>query len=180
MSTDRETDLQTLKDFLEEGELVQEVRIALDRCLQAMLEDAEQFPYDDARVIVQAEQERYRQAIIAVKSLADVKPKNDEFVATLRKLYKVRPDAFTPEDVRWLKRLPQLVREIRVKVEAKKGGIGTRGGRKKRRRDQCWRCETPVDSKWHEICDKCRPSNPELTGWIKCPVCGACGCEYPV
>jgi hypothetical protein len=38
------------------------------------------------------------------------------------------------------------------------------------RASHCYRCKTPVDSRWHKICFICR--------WIECPQCGACGCGY--
>jgi len=34
----------------------------------------------------------------------------------------------------------------------------------------CWNCKKPLDNESYSECDSC--------GWITCPSCGACGCNY--
>ena len=36
----------------------------------------------------------------------------------------------------------------------------------------CYRCKTPIDSNSNVVCPEC--------GWLKCHVCGACGCKDKV
>ena len=38
----------------------------------------------------------------------------------------------------------------------------------------CWRCETPLDQRFTEICPDCSTKASRV---LVCPVCRACGCQ---
>ncbi len=40
--------------------------------------------------------------------------------------------------------------------------------------EHCWRCETPVDERFTDICPTC---DSKAYHWRICPVCKACGCQ---
>jgi hypothetical protein len=40
--------------------------------------------------------------------------------------------------------------------------------------DHCWRCETPVDERFTDVCPTC---DSKAYHWRTCPVCRACGCQ---
>ena len=42
---------------------------------------------------------------------------------------------------------------------------------KKHRRTHCFSCKSPLDNAVDKECPTC--------GWVACPHCGACGCDYP-
>ena len=127
-----------------------------------------------SRTAIEKETERLRQIVVAARSDATVEPKAVECLQTLNKLYEKDKEAFTAEDVRWLNVLRGFLAQ-RMTAHGPKTPHTKKARRKGDTLDHCWRCETPVDERFTEICPECS----EVKGyqWRKCPVCAACGCQ---
>jgi hypothetical protein len=81
----------------------------------------------------------------------------------------------TYEEVKRIENEAVRTNVLRVYQEQKRRSGGrfrlmTPKGARYSRVATCWNCQTCLDTEQHELCQKC--------GWIKCPVCGACGCGY--
>ena len=176
MVAEYEGKLEILRSFYQTSEATPEVHHALDALKDVLIHCPNRFTSEEARDIIQAEMERYRLLSIQSVSSPELEKRADECIASLRTLYPPLRHVFTLEDVRWLKALPGLIAERKRKIAEQKAWKRPNG--KQRRHNECYRCGTPVDSSWHEICPLCKPSNPDMTGWMICPTCSACGCQY--
>lgn len=123
---------------------------------------------------VHEETERLRQLVIEARSSPAVAEKAEEVVERLNQLYTKNPQAFTPEDIRF-------VNVLRGSLSVRLAAHGPKAGpfaKKAKRRgdvlDHCWRCETLVDERFTEICKTC---DSKEYHWRVCPVCRACGCQ---
>lgn len=117
--------------------------------------------------------EELRQYVIASRSNASVGPKAEACLAKLNELYEKNPKAFSKEDVRWVNVLRGTL-SVRLAAHGPKGTYAKKAKRKGDQLDHCWRCETPVDERFTEICPAC---DSKEYHWRVCPVCKACGCQ---
>ena len=117
--------------------------------------------------------ERFRQIVIASRSNAELGSDADECMARLNELFAEDPTQFTAEDVRWVNVLRGTLAK-RMVAHAPKKTYTPKAKRKGDKLDHCWRCETPVDERWEEICPTC---DSKAYHWRTCPVCQACGCQ---
>lgn len=126
-----------------------------------------------AVIAIEDEVERFRQIVIAARSTPSVGPQAEECLGRLNALYRRDPGLFSPEDVRWLNVLRGYLGQ-RLAAH-RPGGKHTRlAKRKGDALDHCWRCETPVDERFTELCPDC---DSKAYHWRVCPVCRACGCQ---
>ncbi len=122
---------------------------------------------------VAEETERFRQLVIASRNNPEVGPEAEASAARLNDLYAQAPDLFPASEVR-------LINGIRGILGKRLAGPGTgevHAKLKKRKGDtldHCWRCETPVDARFTQICADC---DSKEYHWRVCPVCRACGCQ---
>jgi hypothetical protein len=117
--------------------------------------------------------ESLRQLVIASRNTPTVGPKAEEHLARLNELYEKNPKAFSKEDVRWVNVLRGYL-SVRLASHGPKAVHARKAKRKGDRLDHCWRCETPVDERFTEICPDC---DTKEYHWRVCPVCKACGCQ---
>ncbi len=125
------------------------------------------------KTAIEEETETLRQFVIAARDSATVRAPAAASLAKLNTMYVKHPDLFTIEDVRWLHVLQGT---LGVRLESHEaGGPYTRiAKRRGDRLDHCWRCETPVDERFTEICPTC---DSKAYHWRICPICHACGCQ---
>ncbi len=122
---------------------------------------------------VQGEIETFRQLVIAAKTDPGVGPDAVASAERLNAMYAADKDQFTPEDVRWLN-------VLRGYLGARLEGLKPKEARTKKAKrkgdqlDHCWRCLTPVDERFAEMCPTC---SSKAYQWRACPVCQACGCQ---
>jgi hypothetical protein len=122
---------------------------------------------------IEDETEKLRQYVISSRDNPAVEADAEACVARLNDLYKKSPDLFTEEDRRFLN---VLRGRLGARLEALKGGgpyapIPKPKGVKL---DHCWRCETPLDERFTEVCPDCSTKTAKA---LVCPVCKACGCQ---
>jgi hypothetical protein len=117
--------------------------------------------------------ESLRQLVIASRNTPTVGPKAEEHLARLNELYEKNPKAFSKEDVRWVNVLRGYL-SVRLASHGPKAVHARKAKRKGDQLDHCWRCETPVDERFTEICPDC---DTKEYHWRVCPVCKACGCQ---
>jgi hypothetical protein len=122
---------------------------------------------------IEDETEALRLLVIAARRTPDVEKEAEACLGRLSALYKKNPDLFTPEDVRWVNVLRGT---LGVRLDAHRaGGPYARIAKPKGvRLDHCWRCETPLDERFTEVCPDC--STKAKRSFV-CPVCRACGCQ---
>jgi hypothetical protein len=121
-----------------------------------------------------AEAETFRELVIASRSDPSVRPEAEACIGRLNALYRVDPSVFTLEDRRWVNVLRGL---LGVRLAHHSGGSLQFAQKAKRKGDKlnhCWRCETPVDERFVDICPTC---DSKEYHWRTCPVCSACGCQ---
>jgi len=126
-----------------------------------------------ARVVVAEETEKLRQLVIASRNSADVGPQAEKCLERLQALYRQDPEQFTAEDIRWVNVLRGNL-AARLAAHQPAGKHTKAAKRKGDTLDHCWRCETPVDERFTEICPEC---DSKAYHWRVCPVCRACGCQ---
>jgi hypothetical protein len=117
--------------------------------------------------------EALRQLVIASRNSPTVGPKAEQHLARLNELYEKNPKAFTKEDIRWVNVLRGHL-SVRLAAHGPKVAHTRKAKRKGDQLDHCWRCETPVDERFTEICPEC---DSKEYHWRVCPVCKACGCQ---
>jgi hypothetical protein len=124
---------------------------------------------------VETETECLRQLVIASRGSPTVGPEAEECLDRLRQMYAKNPKAFTAEDVRFVNYLRGSL-GVRLAAHTKKPAVPytKKAKRKGDQLDHCWRCETPVDERFTEICPTC---DSKEYHWRVCPVCQACGCQ---
>lgn len=125
------------------------------------------------RTAVEKEVERFRQFVIASRTSAEVEPEALKCLDRLNALYRQDQKQFSDEDVRWLNVLRGYL-GVRLAAFTPSGPHTRRGKRKGDQLDHCWRCETPIDERFTEICAAC---SEKAYQWRVCPVCKACGCQ---
>lgn len=126
-----------------------------------------------SKAAVEEVTERFRQLVIASTSTPTVGPSAATCVAELNALYAKHRQEFTVEDARWLNVLRGLLGQ-RLDAHRPKAEHTRRAKRKGDSLAHCWRCETPVDERFTEICGTC---STKAYQWRHCPVCQACGCQ---
>jgi hypothetical protein len=122
---------------------------------------------------IEEQTEKLRELVIAAREDPEVGKEAEACLGRLKAFYKKDPTAFTEEDVRFINFLRGT---LGVRLDAhREGGPYPRIAKPKGvKLDHCWRCQTPFDSRFTEICPDCSTKkNPSLV----CPVCGACGCQ---
>jgi hypothetical protein len=122
------------------------------------------------------ETEELRQLVIRARGSAEVAPEADQCLDRLRQLYTSDPAQFSTEDVRWVNVLRGVLAVRLAAHEPKvKGPAPAKSPKRKGDTlDHCWRCETPIDARFTEICSDC---DSKAYHWRVCPVCRACGCQ---
>jgi hypothetical protein len=126
------------------------------------------------RAAIDDEVEKFRQLVIAARSSAKVEPEATACLERLNALYSKHPALFTAEDTRFINVMRGF---LAVRLAAHAPANGTYAKKAKRKGDQldhCWRCQTPVDERFTEICKECDSKDYH---WRVCPVCQACGCQ---
>ena len=117
-----------------------------------------------------------RELVVAARSNPGVWPDAEKCLAKLNDLYARDKAAFTAEDVRWANVLRgYLAQRLAAHQPKPKVPYAPKAKRKGDTLTHCWRCETPVDERFTEICPEC--SETKGYQWRKCPVCAACGCQ---
>jgi hypothetical protein len=123
---------------------------------------------------VKDQTETLRQLVIASRSDPTVEPAAEQCLSRLNALYARDPGLFSAEDVRWVNVLRGYL-GVRLAAHRPKGRPAARVAKRKGDKlDHCWRCETPVDERFTEICPTC---DSKAYHWRVCPVCRACGCQ---
>jgi hypothetical protein len=125
------------------------------------------------RASIENETETLRELVIAARQSPEVEADAEACLTRLNSLYKKSPDLFTPEDVRFVN---VLRGKLGVRLDAHRpGGPYVPISKPKGvRLDHCWRCETPLDERFTELCPVCSTKSAKV---LVCPVCKACGCQ---
>lgn len=126
-----------------------------------------------SRAAAEEQTEQFRQYVIASRSNSKVGPAAEECLVKLNELHQQDPAMFTTEEARWLNVLRGYL-ATRLAAHKPAGTHTRKAKRKGDQLDHCWRCETPVDERFTEICPKC---DSKEYHWRTCPVCSACGCQ---
>ena len=124
---------------------------------------------------VEAEIEKFRQVVIASSTSSEVVPQADACVARLNAMFEKDREQFTKEDIRFVNSMRGIFAQRIAKYQPKKGPFAQKGKRRGDELTQCWRCETPIDERFIEICAEC--SEPKGYKFRVCPICTACGCQ---
>jgi hypothetical protein len=125
---------------------------------------------------VSEQAEKLRQIVIAARKDPSVGPQADQCFNKLNDMYRDDPKMFTAEDVRWVNVLRGTL-AIRLAAHKPNGAHAKKAKRKGDQLDHCWRCETPVDERFTEMCTTCKIKDYQ---WRVCPVCSACGCQRAI
>jgi len=125
------------------------------------------------KAAAEEEIERFRQLVIAARGTPSVGPKADECLERLNALFRRDPRLFSEEDVRWLNVLRGYL-GVRLAAHGPRAEHTRLAKRKGDTLTHCWRCETPVDERFTEVCPDC---DSKAYHWRVCPVCRACGCQ---
>jgi hypothetical protein len=119
------------------------------------------------------ETEKLRELVIAARSNPGVETDAEACLDRLRAMYKKNHASFSEEEIRFINYLRGT---LGVRLDAhRKGGPYPRIAKPKGvKLDHCWRCMTPLDSRFTEVCADCSKSKIRI---FVCPVCRACGCQ---
>jgi hypothetical protein len=122
---------------------------------------------------IDEETEKLRELVIAARANPKVEADAKACLDRLNEWFKKDPSAFSTEEVRFINYLRGT---LGVRLDAhRKGGPYPRIAKPKGvKLDHCWRCETPLDSRFTEVCPDC--STKAIRSFV-CPVCRACGCQ---
>lgn len=126
-----------------------------------------------SKTAVEEQTEKLRQVVIAARSDPSVGPQGEQCCEKLNELFSKNPAAFSPEDVRWVNVLRGYL-AVRLAAHSPAKKFNKKPKRKGDQLDHCWRCETPVDERFTDICPDC---DSKQYHWRVCPVCQACGCQ---
>lgn len=127
-----------------------------------------------SKTAVEDETEKFRQLVIAARTDPKVGPAAEKCLNRLNALFADDPTLFSVEDVRWLNVLRGYLGVRLAAHGPKEKQLPRTPKRKGDQLDHCWRCETPVDARFADICPDC---DSKAYHWRKCPVCQACGCQ---
>lgn len=119
------------------------------------------------------ELETFRVLVVDSRSKPAVGPAAEECAGRLNEMFQQEPGKFTAEDKRWANVLRGFLGQ-RLAAHAPKVTHTKKAKRKGDKLEHCWRCETPVDERFEEICPDC---DTKAYHWRVCPVCKACGCQ---
>jgi hypothetical protein len=122
---------------------------------------------------IEDETESLRQLVIAARESASVEAEAEACLGRLTAMYKKDPAAFTEEDVRFVNVLRGTL-GVRLDSHRKGGPYEKIAKPKGVKLDHCWRCETPLDSRFTDVCPECSTKTSKS---FVCPVCRACGCQ---
>jgi len=122
---------------------------------------------------IEHETETLRELVIAARTNPKVEAEAEACLERLRAMYKKNHEAFSEEDIRFINYLRGTL-GVRLDHHRKGGPYPRIAKPKGVRLDHCWRCETPLDSRFKEICPECAKSKTHI---FICPVCRACGCQ---
>ena len=125
------------------------------------------------KAAVEEETERFRQYVIASRGTASVGPQAEESLKRLNDIFRQKPELFSEEDKRWLNVLRGYLGQ-RLAGHRPAVTVARKAKRKGDKLDHCWRCETPIDERFVEMCPDC---SEKAYQWRVCPVCKACGCQ---
>jgi hypothetical protein len=117
--------------------------------------------------------ERFRQLVIASTQSSSVEKQSLKCVDRLNGFYQTHRKLFSDEDVRWLNVLRGFL-GVRLEAHKPTQKHTLKGKRKGDALDHCWRCKTPIDERFVEICAQC---STKAYQWRRCPVCDGCGCQ---
>jgi hypothetical protein len=122
---------------------------------------------------IEKEVDALRELVVASRGAAAVEADAEACLTRLNRMYQKAPDLFTPEDVRFVNMLRGT---LAVRLAAHRGGgpFARVAKPKGTRLDHCWRCETPLDVRFTEVCPGCSTKAKKS---LVCPVCRACGCQ---
>lgn len=125
------------------------------------------------RTEVEEEIEALRQYTIDARSSNRGEKKAEACLQRLNELYAKYKDEFTAEDIRFVNVMRGFLGN---RYEALKPRVAhtKKLKRKGDKLDHCWRCSTPIDERFTEICQTCSDKSYQ---WRTCPVCAACGCQ---
>jgi hypothetical protein len=122
---------------------------------------------------IQDETEKLRQLVIAARQSLEVEPDAEKCLTKLNTMYSKHPELFSEEDVRFVNVLRGTL-AVRLESHRKGGPYARIPKAKGEKLDHCWRCETPTDTRFTEICPVC---DSKARHFRICPVCRACGCQ---
>jgi hypothetical protein len=125
------------------------------------------------RAVIEAEAEKFRQLVIEARSDASVGPRAEKTLQKLTEAYQKHPELFDAEDKRSLNVFRGFL-GVRLAAHGPAKKYAKIPKRKGDKLEHCWRCETPVDVRFTEICPTC---DTKAYHWRICPVCQACGCQ---
>jgi hypothetical protein len=125
------------------------------------------------KTVIEEQTEKIRQIVIAARKDPSVGPAADQCFNKLNDLYKHDPEQFSAENVRWVNVLRGTL-AVRLAAHHPAGKYAKKAKRKGDQLDHCWRCETPIDERFTEMCPTCKVKEYQ---WRVCPVCAACGCQ---
>jgi hypothetical protein len=125
------------------------------------------------RAEVEEQIETLRQHVIQSRSSNSGQKKAEACLQRLNDLYAKYRSTFTAEDVRFVNVLRGF---LGCRYEAHKPRVAhtKKAKRKGDKIDHCWRCSTPIDERFTEMCPTCSEKSYQ---WRICPVCAACGCQ---
>jgi hypothetical protein len=123
---------------------------------------------------IEEETEKLRELVIAARANPKVETDAEACLDRLKALFKKNPASFSEESIRFINYLRGT---LGVRLDAhRKGGPYPRIAKPKGvKLDHCWRCQTPLDSRFTEVCPDCSTSKVRI---FVCPVCRACGCQH--
>jgi hypothetical protein len=122
---------------------------------------------------IEEETEKLRELVIAARDNPKVETEAKACLERLQALYKKNRESFSEEDIRFINYLRGAL-GVRLDAHRKAGPFPRIPKPKGVKLDHCWRCQTPFDSRFTEVCPDC--STKKQSSLI-CPVCRACGCQ---
>jgi hypothetical protein len=122
---------------------------------------------------IEEETEKLRELVVAARDNPKVETEAEACLDRLQALYKKNRASFSEEDIRFINYLRGAL-GVRLDAHRKWGQYARIAKPKGVKLDHCWRCQTPLDSRFTEVCPHCSTSKSRS---FVCPVCRACGCQ---